>query len=245
MVHQTEKWQKALKEFASVYLLPAAGVFVLVIVGLGVLGIAGWMLRHIAIPVFAVLLLLAVVALLTAEMVWRLATFNALVGIGTTFYAVVALTRDAFPTIVGVALGVLSAIVLHLYGDTMKASEKEKKTFTDAKGRPYKVVLLSGDNPDAGMLASAGAGLLIPLLCWGFREHGTWSLFLGLYASLALGRAISWISVESDTQTIYLWRPFPFLNRVPGFSHFFQWWREFRQILGIGIAHWARGNDEK
>lgn len=244
MVHQTEKWQKALKEFASVYLLPAAGMFILVIVGLGILGIAGWILRHIAVPVFAVLLLLAVFALLTAEMVWRLMTFNVLIGIGATFYAVVALTRDAFPTIVGIALGVLSAVALHLYGDTMKASRQEKKTLTDAKGRSYKVVLLSADNPDVGMLVSVGAGLLIPLLCWVFREYGTWGLFLGLYASLALGRAISWISVESDTQTIYFWRPFAFLNQVPGFSQFFQWWREVCQMLGIGIAHWVRGNDE-
>lgn len=240
MIRQMGKWWKPLKEFASDYLMPIACVFILVIAGLGVLGIAGWLLRHIAIPIFVVLIILALIALLTAEMVWRLVTLNALIGIGTTFYAVVALTRDVFPTIVGILLGILSAIVLHLYGDTMKASKQEKKTLTDAKGQAYKVVLLSGDNPDVSVLASAIAGLVIPLLCWGFREHGAWSLFLGLYASLALGRAISWISTEADTKTLYFWRPFAFLHQVPGFAQFFQWWREVRQMLGIGIAHWVQ-----
>lgn len=187
-----------------------------------------------------VLVVLALIALLTAEMVWRLATFNALVGIGATFYTVVALTKEGFPTIVGILLGALGAMALHLYGDTMKASKREKKTLTDATGRTYKVVLLSGDNPDVGVLASAIAGLVIPLLCWGFREYGAWSLFLGLYTSLAIGRAISWISTEADTQTLYFWRPFAFLTQVPGFAQFFQWWREVRQLLGIGIAHWAQ-----
>ncbi len=240
MARQAEKWLKPLRDFAADYLLPVGLMFVLVIVGLGVLGVAGWLLRHIAIPVFAVLLVLALIALLTAEMVWRLATFNALVGIGATFYAVVALTQEAFPTIVGILLGALVALALHLYGDTMKASKQEKKTLTNAAGQTYKVVLLSGDNPDVSVLASAVAGLVIPLLCWVFQEYGAWSLFLGLYASLALGRAISWISTEADTQTLYFWRPFAFLNRVPGFAHFFQWWRDFRQLLGIGIAHWAK-----
>ncbi len=240
MARQMEKWWKPLKEFASDYLLPVAGVFILVIFGLGVLGIAGLLLRHIAIPIFAVLVVLALIALLTAEMVWRLVTFNVLIGIGATFYAVIALTKDAPPVIVGVLLGTLSAIALHLYGDTMKASKHEKKTLTNAKGQTYKAVFLSGDNPDMGVLASAIAGLVIPLLCWGFREHGAWSLFLGLYASLALGRAISWISTEADTQTLYFWRPFAFLNQVPGFAQFFRWWREVRQMLGIGIAHWAQ-----
>lgn len=240
MARQTEKWWKSVKEFATDYLLPVAGVFVLVIVGLGVLGILGWLLRHIVIPVFVVLVVLALLALMTAEMVWRLVTFNALVGIVATFFAVVALTKETFPTVVGVLLGALGAITLHLYGDTMKASEKEKRTLTDARGRTFKAVLLSGDAPDVSILASAFAGLVIPLLCWGFREYGTWSLFLGIYSSLALGRAISWIAVEADTQTAYFWRPFAFLNRVPGFAQFFQWWREVRQLLGTGVAHWAR-----
>lgn len=240
MAHQAEKWWKAFREFAADYLLPVGLMFVLVIVGLGVLGIAGLLLRHIAIPVFVVLVVLALIALLTAEMVWRLVTFNALIGIGATFYAVAALTKEGFPTIVGILLGILGAISLHLYGDTMKASKLEKKTITDATGRTYKAVLLSSDNPNASVLGSAVAGLVIPLLCWGFREYGTWSLFLGLYASLALGRAISWISAEVDTQTLYFWRPFAFLNQVPGFAQFFRWWREVRQMLGIGIAHWAQ-----
>lgn len=240
MARQVGKWWKPLKEFASDYLLPIAGVFILVIFGLGVLGIAGWLLKHIAIPVFVVLIVLALIALLTAEMVWRLATFNALVGIGATFYAVVALTKDAPLTIIGILLGALGATVLYLYGDTMKAAKQESKTLTDAKGQAYKVVLISGDNPDVSVLASAIAGLIVPLLCWGYREHGAWSLFLGLYASLALGRAISWISTEADTKTIYFWRPFAFLKQIPGFAQFFQWWHEVRQILGIGVAHWAQ-----
>lgn len=240
MARQAEKWLKAFKEFATDYLLPVGLMFILVIVGLGVLGILGWLLRHIAIPVFAVLVVLALAALLTAEMVWRLMTFNAAVGIGATFYAIIALTRDASPTIIGILLGALVTITLHLYGDTLKASKQERKTLTDAKGRTYKVVLLSGNNLDISVLASAIAGLVIPLLCWGFRDYGTWSLFLGLYASLALGRAISWISVEADTQTIYFWHPFAFLKQVPGFAQFFQWWREVRQMLGIGIAHWVQ-----
>lgn len=241
MTRQAEKWWKTLKEFATDYLLPVGFVFVLVIVGLGVLGISGWLLRHIVIPVLAVLIVLALAALLTAEMVWRLVTFNALIGIGTTFYAAIALTRDAAPTIIGILLGILGAVTLHLYGDTLKASEREKRVITDSKGRTLSLVLLSGDCPDVRLLASAFAGLVIPLLCWGFREHyGTWNLFLGLYASLALGRAISWISVEADTKTIYFWQPFAFLKQVPGFAQFFQWWREVRQILGIGIAHWVQ-----
>lgn len=240
MAFQKEKWWKVLKEFAADYLLPVLGVFILVIVGLGILGIFGLLLRHIAIPLFVVLIILALIALLTAEMVWRLATFNALVGIGATFYAVIALTKDALPTIVGILLGTLGAIALYLYGDTMKASKQERKTFTNTKGQTYKAVFLSGNNPDVTVLLSAIAGLVVPLLCWGYREYGTWSLFLGLYASLALGRTISWISTEADTQTLYFWRPFAFLKQVPGFAQFFQWWREVRQMLGIGVAHWVQ-----
>ncbi|MCX7643561.1 MAG: hypothetical protein N2116_07140, partial [Armatimonadetes bacterium] len=187
MARRPEKWWQPLKEFATDYLLPVALMFILVIAGLGVLGISGWVLRYIAIPVFVILLVLALIALLTAEMVWRLVTFNALLGLGATFYAIIALAKDGPPTIIGILLGTLGAIALHLYGDTMKASKREKQTLTDAKGRVYKAVLLSGENPDISVLASSFAGLVIPLLCWGFRDYGAWSLFLGLYASLAVG----------------------------------------------------------
>ncbi len=240
MARQVEKWQKALSEFATVYLVPVLGIFVFFMVGLGILGITGWILKQIAIPVFIVLVVLAAIAILTAELSWRLVTFNALVGIGLIFHSVLALTREPFQTIVGIAIGTLFAFALHLYGDTAKASKHEAKTMVDAKGNQFKAVLLKGDEPDINMIVGSIAGLFIPILCWVSREYGLWSLFLGLSASIALGRAISWIAVEADTQTAYFWRPFAFLNKVPVFSHLFQWWHEVRRVLGTGIAHWAQ-----
>lgn len=240
MARQARKWQKALSEFATDYLVPVLVMFVLVIVGLGILGIAGWILRQIVVPVFGVLVVLAAFAILTSELSWRLSTFNALIGVGSTFYAVLAFTREPFQTIVGIAIGSLCALSFYLYGDPLKASKHEAKTMADARGNQLKVVLLKGEELDINMLAGVAAGLLFPLFCWGFREYGAWSLFLGLYASLALGRSISWIAVEADTQTAYFWRPFAFLNKVPGFSQLFQWWHEIRRFLGTAIAHWAQ-----
>jgi len=240
MARPTTDWRKVALDFASTYLLPVLGIFVMVIVGLGLLGIAGFVLRHVAIPVVAFLVFLAVIALLTVEMVWRLSTFNALLGLILTYPAVAALMREPLQAIFGIVIGALGALTLHLYGDTLKATEHEKKVVSDATGKTYQVVILSGNSPDIPMLAAALISLVVTLLCWVFREHGTLSLFLALFASLALGRAISWISVEADTKTLYFWRPFAFLGKVPGFSQFFQWWRQVRHLLGIGIAHWAR-----
>lgn len=240
MARQTERWQKALSEFATDYLVPVLGVFVLAIVGLGVLGIAGFLLRVIVIPVLLALVVLAVAAILTSEVSWRLATLDALIGVGSTFYAVLAFSKEPFQTLVGVAIGALCALTLHLYGDTAKASKQEAKTMVDATGNQVKVVLLKGDQPDINMLAGVASGLLIPLICWGFKEYGAWSLFIGLYASLALGRAISWIAIEADTETAYFWRPFAFLNKVPVFSHLFGWWHEVRRFLGTAVGHWSQ-----
>lgn len=233
-------WKKSVSDFATTYLVPVVFMLVLVFVGLGFLGIAGLIIRHILVPVIGVLVLLAVVSLLTAEMFWRLPTFNALIGLGFTYPAVIALTKEPLQAIVGVALGVLGVVALHLYGDTMKASEHEKKTMTDFRGNQHQAVFLTKNEPDFTMLAGALSGVIAPLVCWSLREHGLWSLFLGLYTSLALGRAISWLSVEADTHAIYFWRPFAFLKQIPGFSHFLNWWRQVRQLIGIGIAHWAQ-----
>jgi len=240
MARPTADWKKVAADFASTYLLPVLGIFVMVIVGLGFLGIAGFLLRHVAIPIAIVLLLLALVALLTVEMVWRLSTFNALLGLIFTYPAVVALMREPFQAIFGIVVGALVALTLHLYGDTLKAAEKQKKVVNDPTGQTHQVVILSKNAPDAPMLAVMVGSLIFTLLCWGFREHGTWNLFLGLFASLALGRAISWISVEADTKVLYFWQPFAFLKEVPGFSQFFRWWRQVRHLLGIGFAHWAQ-----
>ncbi|MCS7191756.1 MAG: hypothetical protein NZ937_02075 [Armatimonadetes bacterium] len=240
MARQSGKWQRALSEFITDYLVPVLGMFVLIMVGLGILGIIGWILRQIVLPVFIVLVVLAVIAILTAQLSWRLATFNALVGIGSTLYAVLAFAKEPFQTIVGIVVGILCAFALYLHGEPLKASKREVKTMVDAKGNQFKVILLKGEEFDINMLAGISLGLLVPLICWGFREYGAWSLFLGLYASLALGRAISWIVIEADTQTAYFWRPFAFLNKVPVFSHLFQWWHEVRRFLGTSIAHWAQ-----
>jgi len=51
MTHPTTNWRKALKDFAADYLVPVAGMFVLVLVGLGILGVTGWVLRWIALQV--------------------------------------------------------------------------------------------------------------------------------------------------------------------------------------------------
>jgi hypothetical protein len=233
-------WKKVALDFASTYLLPVLGIFMMVIVGLGLLGIAGFVLRHVAIPIVTFLVLLAVIALLTVEMVWRLSTFNALLGLILTYPAVAALMREPLQAIFGIVIGALGALTLHLYGDTLKAAEHEKRVMSDATGKTYQAVVLSGNSPDIPMLASALISLAVTSICWVFREYGALSLFISLYASLALGRAISWISVEADTQTLYFWQPFAFLRKVPGFSHFFQWWRQVRHLLGIGIAHWAQ-----
>ncbi|MCS7264719.1 MAG: hypothetical protein NZ805_07790 [Armatimonadetes bacterium] len=240
MARQIGKWQRALSEFATDYLVPVLGMFVLIIVGLGILGVTGWILRQIVLPVFVILVVLAVAALLTAELSWRLLAFNALVGIGSTFFAVLAFSREPFQTVVGIAIGSLCVLSLHLYGEPMKASQKEVKTIVDAKGNQFKAVLLKGDEFDFNMLSGIALGLIIPLFCWVLRDYGAWSLFLGLYASLALGRAISWIAVESDTKTAYFWQPFSFLKKLPGFSHLFRWWHEIRQFLGTTVAHWAQ-----
>jgi len=240
MARPATDWKKAATDFASTYLLPVLGIFVMVIVGLGLLGIAGFLLRHVAIPIAIVLVLLALVALLTVEMVWRLSTFNALLGLIFTYPAVVALMREPLQAIFGIVVGALATLTLHLYGDTLKAAEQQKKVVNDPTGQTHQVVILSKNAPDAPMLAVMVGSLIFTLLCWGFREHGTWNLFLGLFASLALGRAISWISVEADTKVLYFWQPFAFLREVSGFSQFFRWWRQVRHLLGIGIAHWAQ-----
>ena len=240
MARPATDWKKAATDFATTYLLPVLGIFVMVIVGLGLLGIAGFLLRHVAIPIAVVLVLLALVALLTVEMVWRLSTFNALLGLIFTYPAVVALIREPLQTIFGVVVGALGALTLHLYGDTLKASEQQRKVMNDPTGQTHQVVILSKNAPDAPMLVVVVVSLAFTLLCWGFRKYGTWDLFLGLFASLSLGRAISWISVEADTKALYFWQPFAFLKGVPGFSQFFRWWRQVRHLLGIGIAHWAQ-----
>ena len=240
MARPTTDWKRAATDFATTYLLPVLGIFVMVIVGLGLLGIAGFLLRNVAIPIAIVLVLLALVALLTVEMVWRLSTFNALLGLIFTYPAVVALMREPLQAIFGVVVGALGALTLHLYGDTLKASEQQRKVMNDPTGQTHQVVILSKNVPDAPMLVVVVVSLVLTVLCWGYREHGTWSLFLGLFAFLALGRAISWISVEADTKALYFWQPFAFLKEVPGFSQFFQWWRQVRHLLGIGIAHWAQ-----
>ena len=240
MARPTMDWKKVALDFASTYLLPVLGIFVMVIVGLGLLGIAGFVLRHVAIPIVTLLALLAVIALLTVEMVWRLSTFNALLGLILTYPAVAALMREPLQAIFGIVIGTLGALTLHLYEDTLKATKLEKRVVSDSTGQTHRVVILSKNAPDPLVLAVAVVSLAITLLCWGFRKYGTWDLFLGLYASLALGRAISWISVEADTKTLYFWQPFAFLREVPGFSQFFRWWRQVRHLLGIGIAHWAR-----
>ncbi len=240
MARPTTDWKKATTDFASTYLLPVLGIFVMVIVGLGLLGIAGFLLRHVAIPIVIVLLLLALLALLTVEMVWRLSTLNALLGLIFTYPAVVALTREPLQAIFGIVIGALGALTLYLYGDTLKAAEQQRKVMNDPTGQTHQVVILSKNFPDAPMLVVVVISLVLTLLCWGFREQGTWSLFLGLFTSLALGRAISWISVEAETKALYFWQPFAFLKEVPGFSQFFRWWRQVRQLLGIGIAYWVQ-----
>lgn len=241
MIRPARDWRKVAADFASTYLLPVLGVFVVVVLGLGLLGIVGLLLRHVVIPAIAILVLLTVAALLTADVVWRLSTFNALLGLIFTYPAVSALTREPLQAILGMVIGAFGTIALHLYGDTLKAAEQSnKKVMTDTRGQTYQVVILSGNASDTLMLAAVSVGLVVILLCWFLRHHGAWDFFLGLYASTALGRAISWISVESDTQTLYFWQPFPFLKQVPGFSHFFRWWQQVKHVLGIGIAHWSQ-----
>lgn len=240
MNRPTADWKKSVSDFATTYFVPVVFMLVLVFVGLGFLGIAGVIIRHIVVPVIGILILLAIVSLLTAEMFWRLPTFNALLGLGFTYPAVIALTKEPLQAIVGIALGVLGVVSLHLYGDTMKASEQEKKTMTDVRGNQHQAVFLTKNEPDFMMLAGALSGIIAPLVCWSLKEHGLWSLFLGLYASLALGRAISWLSVEADTHAIYFWRPLAFLKQIPGFSHFFNWWHQVRHLIGIWLAHWAQ-----
>jgi len=143
MARPTTDWKRAATDFATTYLLPVLGIFVMVIVGLGLLGIAGFLLRHVAIPIAIVLVLLALVALLTVEMVWRLSTFNALLGLIFTYPAVVALMREPLQAIFGIVIGALGALTLHLYGDTLKASEQQRKVMNDPTGQTHQVVILS------------------------------------------------------------------------------------------------------
>jgi hypothetical protein len=81
--------------------------------------------------------------------------------------------------------------------------------------------------------------LLLPLICWALQGYGLWGLFWGLYATLAIGRSLSWLSVETDTQRKIFWHPFAFLRHYPPFDRTFHWWHQTRRWLGIGIAQWS------
>ncbi|MFA0754251.1 MAG: hypothetical protein IMHGJWDQ_002036 [Candidatus Fervidibacter sp.] len=241
MTHPTTNWRKALKDFAADYLVPVAGMFVLVLVGLGILGVTGWVLRWIALPMIVVLVVLGAVAILTSEMVWRLSTFNAVAGLIATYYAVHALVNEFVPTLVGVLLGIVVVMGLFLYAnDPAKAQAKEKQTLTDPTGRSHQVIVLSGNELDVPMVVGALKGLALVIVCWLLRSYGMWEFLWGLLATLALGRAIAWISLEADTQTLYFWHPFPFLREMPGFAQLFAWWHQVRRLLGVGVAHWAQ-----
>ncbi len=240
MARPTADWKRTLSDFAATYLVPVAGVFLVVLIGLGILGLVGWLLR-LAVPIAIVLLALAVVVLLAAEMVWRLITFNALIGLVSTYYAVYALIANFVPALIGALSGVLIVLALYFYGDPERWLQgKEKRTVQTALGQTKSAVLLSGTELTPSIGAVAFGALLLTILCWLAREHGTWDFLLSLITTLALGRAIVWISLEADTQTFYFWRPFEFLRQLPLFAAFFRWWHEVRRLLGIGIAHWAQ-----
>ncbi len=240
MARPTTNWKRVVADFATTYLVPVVGVFVLVLVGLGILGLVGLGLR-LVLPVAVVALVLAVVSLLAAEMVWRLVTFNALLGLVSIYFAVHALVREFVPAFVGLLLGILTVLLLHFYGDPEKSLKSQaKQTVTDATGHSRPAVIFSGTKVSPTVGAVAFGALLLTILCWVWREHGTWNFFLTLFSSLALGRAVVWIVMEADTQTLYFWHPFAFLREVPGFAEFFRWWRQVRSLLGIGIAYWAQ-----
>jgi hypothetical protein len=229
---------KTVKEFAGDYLFPAVAVMVAVIVLLGVLTVGGLLVAFL-IPVALTLAVLMGIVLLAAEMLWRVAVLDLLLGLGASVYAVSLLTQDPVPTLIGGLVGGLTAALLHLSGEPMEVRALPTQALTDALGQNHQVVILNGDRPHLAALVGSGMGLLLPLICWALQGYGLWGLFWGLYATLAIGRSLSWLSVETDTQRKIFWHPFAFLRHYPPFDRTFHWWHQTRRWLGIGIAQWS------
>jgi len=229
---------KSVREFAGDYLLPAAAVMVAVVVLLGLLTIGGLVLA-LVLPIALTLAVLAAIVLLAAEMLWRVAVLDLLLGLGASVYAVNLLIQEPLTTFVGGLLGGLTAALLHLSGEPMRVRHLPTQALTDATGQNHPAILLNGDQPHFAALVGSFVGLLALLICWALQGYGLWSLFWGLYATLAIGRALSWFSVEADLQRKVFWQPFAFLRHYPPFHQVFHWWRQTRRWLGIGLAQWS------
>lgn len=236
MTQPATDWKKAVRDFASDYLLPVGGLIALFIIGIGALALAGLGLM-IAVPIALVLLLLLIIALLTSEVRWRIAALNSVLGIGATFYAVDSLLREPLWTILGVIVGGLLVWALYMNGDPVRVKEKSPETLTDALGQSHRVLLLSSDALNLQMIVGGLVGLALTILC---LYVGAWSFFLGLYASVALGRAMSWFSVEADANVKVFWQPTAFLRGYTPFRQVFNWWHQTRRLIAIGFVHWVQ-----
>jgi hypothetical protein len=234
-----QNWWASVKGFFGEYLLPAGVLAVAMVVVLGLLAIGGLLGAVVFVPVIIVLALLGLSVLVVAEMLWRIAVLDLLLGLIGAIYAATQLVQEPIPTLVGALLGGVVAWGLHLSGDTAKVHRLSTRTLTDATGRSHRVVVLNGDSSLLPVSVGTVVGLLALLICWGLRHYGLWSLFWGTFAGLALGRALSWFSVESDAQVKVFWRPFAFLRHHPPFQQVFRWWQRARSLLGIGVAHWS------
>ncbi len=234
---------KAFKEFAGEYLLPAAAVMVAGIILLGLLAITGLFVA-VLIPILATVAVLIILVLLSAEMLWRVAVLDLLLGAGASIYAITQLTQNPVLTFIGALLGALTAALLYLSGEMDRVRQMPPQNLTDASGQSHAVLILCDDRPNTSALSGMVGGLVTLLLCWVLRDYGLWGLFWGAYASLAVGRALSWFSVEADLQQKIFWQPFAFLHHYPPFDRVFRWWQQTRHWLGIGLAHWSpRGRE--
>lgn len=236
----TEQW-KVVREFAADYLLPAFGVMLLVLVGLGFLALTGIVVL-VAIPVAIVLIILYIAALLTSEMVWRLSTLLFTLGFVALLFALASLIRDPILTVLGGIIGGLLALSLHWMGHLNPYRERAKQTgekITDPMGQTRKVLLLKGDQLNFDIGVGSLIGLLVAIICWGTAWQGTMNVFWGLCAVLAFGRALSWFSLEEETGVTVYWRPYPFLRHFLIIRYSFDWWHRARRFLGFGLGHWV------